>query len=374
MAQCVIDSSPLALGHVGLGVYTSRLIKLLSRGRKPWQIAVLASETTKHLLPPSTADIRTYPATSGIPGFLAGLADKRRAAALALQEFPSSIYISPAPMWAPAAPRKTVVVLHDLIYRRFPWYEGRFRQRRLVNRLCERFAVKSRHIVTVSSFSRQEIMQTLNVPEGRITCIPNWIEDDFVSRALETDLSDLRSRLRLPGEYWLYVGGYDFRKNVEFLLHAYSTVREKATCPPLVLAGKIPLRPHRTLCAVHKTIEQLSLQKNIILPGFITDEDLPGLYRGASLMIFPSKCEGFGYSPLEANACGTPVLVADNSSLREVVPPSSRFPDGETKHLTNRLLDIVNGRNTPPVFRWDAFTESAALENWNRLLEKVNQR
>lgn len=371
--HCVIDASPLALGHVGLGVYTARLIRLLDRAGSASRLTILATESTRRLLPNTKAEILTYPSPVRIPALLEGLENKRKAALLARRKFPNSLYISPAPMWAPIAPANTLVVMHDLIYRPFPWYEGRFGQRRLINRLCERFAKNSRHIVTVSEFSRQDIIQILEIPENKVTSIPNWIEDDFVQRGANTDLVDLRSRLQLPEEYWLYVGGYDYRKNVEFLLEAYAAAQLKTACPPLVLAGKIPNRLHRTLCDVHGTIERLSLQEDVILPGFISDDDLPGVYRAASLLIFPSRCEGFGYPPLEANACGTPVLVADNSSLREIIPSASRYcDDRDPRHLILRLVSIASGRDLPPIFSWDSFSERTAAKNWANLLTKLS--
>lgn len=159
----VVDASALSLRYVGLGVFTRRLIKLLAPllGDK---LVVLINEESQQLLPVEGLSIRTYSSKSLLPGLLKNYVCKHRASTIARREFPDAIFLSPTPMWAPLLPRHTVVVLHDLIYRRFAWYEGAFFIRRFLNRLCEATARKSQATVTVSEFSRQEIIDTLHIP------------------------------------------------------------------------------------------------------------------------------------------------------------------------------------------------------------------
>ena len=111
---------------------------------------------------------------------------------------------------------------------------------------------------------------------------------------------------------------------------------------------------------------------DVFLPGIIADADMPGLYAAARLLVYPSLYEGFGFPPIEAIACGTPALVADNSSLREVVPEeANRFSTDDPAALT-RLLVEANQR--PEAFRTSLraeFTEAHAIDTYLGILSKA---
>src|SRR5690606_21613935 len=127
-----------------------------------------------------------------------------------------------------------------------------------------------------------------------------------------------------PEHYIAYVGGYQKHKNVETLLTAWALARRPAPerVPPPVPAARVPSHgPNGLLC------DRLPLMQNLppavgspITSGFIADEDLPGFYRGATLFATASKSEGFGYPVAEALASGAPVICADNSAMKEIVP------------------------------------------------------
>lgn len=118
-----------------------------------------------------------------------------------------------------------------------------------------------------------------------------------------------------------------------------------------------------------ETIDRLDLSSDIIMPGIIAAEDLAGVYKAASLFVFPSKFEGFGYPPLEANACGTPALVAANSSLTEIVPTQgNHFDESSPGQLADILARVVEGTLEVPTFSWDRYTEEQAGKNWMRFL------
>jgi glycosyltransferase involved in cell wall biosynthesis len=332
------------MGHVGQGVYTLRLIKLLLgivgeeklRILYPenWPIPDMGISANLFELVPGGLLKQSHP--------LAQLSSNWLLGRYAVNRYPEDLFLSPGPFLGPL-PQRSIVVIHDVIYRHFPRYEGRFIYRKILNRLAERMAAKAWKVVTVSDFSKEDIAANTSIPAGKIVVIHNWMEESFSAEAVKADLPAIRAKYRLPERYWLYLGGYDYRKNVELLIRAYAETCKKTVCPHLVLAGKIPDQPNKPFCNIFGTIASLSNgAERILLPGFVDDSDLPGLYRGAELFIFPSLMEGFGYAPAEAIACGCPTIVSDNSSLKEIVTdPKYRFSVNNADNLESMLERIA---------------------------------
>ncbi len=147
-----------------------------------------------------------------------------------------------------------------------------------------------------------------------------WVSNDIIAPVAPELVAQFRERYALPDRFWLYLGGYDIRKNVEFLLEAYAEATRVKALPPLLLAGNIPTQRAPAACDVIGTLKRLQLNETQIhRPGLIAADDLPVLYQAASLLIYPSLMEGFGLPPAEAMAAGTPVLASNASSLPEVV-------------------------------------------------------
>jgi glycosyltransferase involved in cell wall biosynthesis len=180
-----------------------------------------------------------------------------------------------------------------------------------------------------------------NIPAEKIKVVYPWMEPRFNPDFAGREAARVRSTYGLPKKFFLYVGGYDYRKNVEFLLEAYALARRKSELPPLVLAGTIPAKKASTVCDVPGAMERNGLKagRDVFLPGFIADCDMPGLYGAGELLVYPSLYEGFGFPPVEAIACGKPVLVADNSSLKEIITtPQNRFSTDDPAILASLLL------------------------------------
>lgn len=226
------------------------------------------------------------------------------------------------------------MTLHDCMPFHFPAYLGRNPLRRLGYHRALRFLHRCAGVVTDSHASKSDIVRFCGVAPEKIHVVYCWAGGGF-SRARAAELSPkVRKKYSLPERYWLYLGGYDVRKNVGLLLEAYAAVRKVPGCPPLVLAGRIPTTRHATLCDVAGDLKRLALVGNgVVTPGFIADEDLAGLYGGADLFIYPSRGEGFGLPPLEAVSCGCPAVVGDNTSLREVIPDATHRFDTSDPHL-----------------------------------------
>lgn len=342
--QIIVNGLPLALGHVGLASYTRRLC---------WLLVDSFSVAHVRVLLPSYAAIPDFDLPREIiehvdcvplvsHNLVSGIQMEWSIGRYAERKYPDGLFFSPGPFSAPL-PRRSIVVLHDVIYRRFRRYDGKFFIRGFFNRLPERVARKAARVLTVSEFSRKEIAATTKICPDNILVVHNWLEESFFSAPSQTAPAGVCEKYKLPRRFWLYLGGYDYRKNVEFLIRAYAEAVKKVPCPPLVLAGKIPMDLRKPYCDVYRTLAETGMKPGqIIMPGFIEDSDLPELYRSAELFVFPSLMEGFGYTPAEAMTCGCPTFVADNSSLREVVADAGyRFSTDSASRLTNMLASAT---------------------------------
>ncbi len=371
--RLVISGLGLANPHVGQGVYAWRIIEGLLRRHPDLPFKVVAPahfEALRGALPSSH-----WEPVEGRPPHRHELVAQPwwagRLVAHVAGRFPGAMFHSPGPMMTWRRAPRSVVTLHDCIYRSFPRYLGRFLLRRWLLRLSEWHATRGKTVLTDSEFSARDLSTRAGIPREKLRVLYPWVDERSFAPVTPAALAEVQARLGLPARYWLYVGGYDYRKNVEALVAAYAAVRQKQP-PPLVLAGRIPpAGAPEVYCDVVGALTQAALSAGaVIQPGLVDAADLPLVMRGAALLVYPSRMEGFGLPPAEAMAVGTPVLCADNSSLREVIrDPACRFSAERPEELAAMLASVADGgekafcRPLP-----EEFTEAQGIERYLKLL------
>ncbi len=374
MIHIIINGWHAGMGAVGQGAYANRLLEGLGRhlDSSRHHVTVLAPATRTAGAPPLGMEPlafrhRNHAVLDVLTWNHRLLSDRRLCQG-------NTVFFSPGPLWGSRAPERMAITYHDCIYRHFPVYLGRLGIRRWMARQAERYLRRARVIFTESEHARADIAEQTGLAPERISVIPAWLPPGFSPAAARPRIAEIRARYKLPDRYWLYLGGYDIRKNVEFLIRAYAGARRQAPCPPLVLAGRIPAKRAPTLCDVAGARRKTGLDTAALLaPGFIAEADLPALYAGAELFVFPSLMEGYGLPPLEAMGCGCPALVADNSSLREVARDEShRFSTGSLDPLVERLVAAARqGLPLNPSFDAACHDERTAILRYLRHLESL---
>jgi glycosyltransferase involved in cell wall biosynthesis len=225
----------------------------------------------------------------------------------------------------PFAPCPVVPTIHDLAFEHLPhtfkrrsWMQLRITVRRT--------ARKAAHIITVSNYSRHDLIETYKIAAERITVIPEAAPSHFAPVTDADELRRVRERYGIVNDYILAVGSIQPRKNLVRLIGAYSHLRRErpqARLPHLVIVGKRAWLYSETLRAA----QNQEISANVVFTGYVSEADLPALYSGALCFVYPSYFEGFGLPPLEAMQCGTPVIAGNRTSLPEVLGDAAVLVD-----------------------------------------------
>jgi glycosyltransferase involved in cell wall biosynthesis len=241
----------------------------------------------------------------------------------------------------PFAPCPIITTIHDLAFEHLPETFNRrsWMQMRLTVR---RTARRAAHIITVSDYSRDDIIRTYKLPPERVTVTPEAAAESFFPVTNETELKRIRETYGIQENYILSLSSIQPRKNLVRLIEAYSClrgVRPKVKLPQLVLVGKRGWLEHETFRAA----ERSALGKEILFTGYVPERDLAALYSGAICFVYPSYFEGFGLPVVEAMQCGVPVIVGNQTSLPEVVGDAGvLFDPFDTQALVNALTTVLN--------------------------------
>ena len=233
---------------------------------------------------------------------------------------------------------RTVVTVHDISYAFFPQAFSR-RDRLLLSVAVPSSMRRADRVITVSESARRDIIRHYRIAEHKIVAIPEAAEEHFTPIRACDDLARVRTRYQLPERYILAVGNLQPRKNLRRLIEAFAFLKGAERVPQrLVLVGKGLWRESE----IFDDIRARGLEGEIIATGYVPDADLPALYSAADVFVYPSLYEGFGLPPLEAMACGTPVIASTASSLPEVVGDAALLVDplhtGELVMALRRVL------------------------------------
>ncbi len=253
----------------------------------------------------------------------------------------ADLFHSPHYVVPPIRHCPTVVTIHDVIHLRFPHC--------LSSRLALCYAWlmlwiatrTSRRIITVSQHSKRDIVQRLRVPETKIQVIYNGLGHGFVPILDPLRLERTRQMLGLPRRFCLYVGNLNPHKNVLRLLEAFRIVAGHDPEIELCIVGESQRRDAK----VEAIRRAIAAEPRVRKIDFLPYQSLPDLYSLAQVYVHPSLYEGFGLTPLEAMACGTPVAAAKTSSLPEVLGDAALWFDPTSPaEMADAMIRLLEDR------------------------------
>lgn len=274
-----------------------------------------------------------------------------------------------------------IVTIHDLTITHFaslrsttlPWFLWKIK--RFGYHLVLWVAItRARKILTVSNFVKQEILKNYgNIPETKVSVTLEAVEQEFMARAVvlrneDTFIAKTKARHGITKQYLLYVGNAHPHKNIERLLRVFSQVQAKLEGNiQLVIVGKEDFFLER----VKAEAKAQNLEQNVIFTGFVPDDELVALLKGAAAFVFPSLAEGFGIPPLEAMAVGTPVIASNATSLPEVCGDAAYYinPTDEDD-MARKIMDVLTQAELRLTLMQNGYERVKAF-SWQRLANET---
>ena len=267
----------------------------------------------------------------------------------------------------PPRDKKSIITIYDLIPVLYPdlvtpiyaWQSRTF---------LPRILKRTNRILTISNHTKNDLIERYHINPDRIDVTPLGVSNHFKPYDFEK-VSKFKEKYNLLSPYVLFVGALEPKKNITGIIKAFSLCLKQKPKLNLVLAGK----PSWKFQEIYSLILTLNLKNNVRVLNFIPYQDLPLLYTGAEVFVFPSRYEGFGLPPLEAMKCGTPVIVSDKSSLPEIVGEKGLMvnPD-DIQGLSNLILRVVE----EPDFRNEMreyYLKRADIFTWKRCIDGTIQ-
>jgi alpha-1,3-rhamnosyl/mannosyltransferase len=267
--------------------------------------------------------------------------------------------------YLPNFPGKRVVTIHDLSIMRYPECHPADRVA-LLSKAIPRAVRDADLIITVSEFTKDEIVRSFDVSERKIEAIPLACADDFRPREAGSVAEILAEHRLVFGKYSLYVGTIEPRKNIARLIEAYASLPKSLKMErPLIMVGHPGWRSEPIHAAIRRAAEEGWLR----YLGYVPEASLPAIFSGARCFLFPSLYEGFGLPVLEAMSSGVPVVTSPRSAMEEVAGRSVLYCDHDdcldmARHIEALLTDdLLHERKRSEGL------ERARLYSWSRTVD-----
>jgi glycosyltransferase involved in cell wall biosynthesis len=250
------------------------------------------------------------------------------------------VYIFPRFVNMPLLFSKSALVIFDLSYELHREYSDEGNARFLSDQVRKSLKTTGR-VIAISKNARQEIIDFYGLSENMVKVATPAADQTDLYRRSDAEIKYAKEKYGIEGSYILALSNLEPRKNLDGLVEAYCRLPKNLRKDrPLLLVG---VTGWKTDELFQKIIVKVSEGYDIIRPSkYVSDADKPAIISGATLLVYPSHYEGFGMPPLEALACGVPVITANNSSLPEVVGDAGAMvPSHDTDKLFNEMVDYL---------------------------------
>jgi glycosyltransferase involved in cell wall biosynthesis len=347
----------------GIGRYTRGLITTLATLNSPYHYRLMATpdapaEGYRYFSDFPAFSRRTYPLRER----WMTIAWHRLYLPVPVEWFtgPVALFHSPNFILPPTHSAKSLLTVHDLSFIRHP--QGAVdKLRRWLEQVVPRSLARADHVLADSENTRHDLQEIFSVPPEKITVVGAGVEERFQPVTANPLLAEVRQRYNLPDRFVLGLGTLEPRKNFSGLIRAFSRSDISRTHHLVIAGGKGWLYDD-----IFSAAGESPVSERIHFAGFVADEHLPALYSLADIFAYPSHYEGFGIPVIEAMACGTPVVCADNSSLPEVAGQAALLvpatdPDALAHTLSRLATDpalrqscVEQGFGQAQKFNWPA--------------------
>jgi len=358
-----IDYTAAVKQKAGIGRYTRNLVKhLATMDRENNYVLLTVGSKISPSFPPSFR----Y-ATVPISDRLMTIIWQRLRIPLWVEIFTGhlDIFHSPDFVLPPVRKAHTILTVHDLSFLRVP-HCAEPSLRAYLEKAVPRSVEQADLVLADSENTRKDLIELLGVPPDKVEVVYAGVEERFRPVDDESLIARVRRRYRLPERFILSLGTLEPRKNFVGLIKAYALA--KLPLKLVIVGGKGWLYDD-----IFATVKESGLEEEVLFPGYVGDEDLPALYSAAELFVFPSFYEGFGLPPLEAMACGTPVVASNVSALPEVLGDAAVLvPPDDVEALAQAMKRALQDEELRQKLR-EAGLKRAAKFRWEKAAAKLLQ-
>jgi glycosyltransferase involved in cell wall biosynthesis len=340
--KIVINTTPLLSPRTGLGYYTYHITKNLQAIDRVNEYTFFHGIYSKKLIYPSQKQKTIFIIKEffkKVP-FINELAREWNGLLAKIAKTSFDLYFEPSyiPLEIPA--RFFVIAILDFSIQRFPQWHPKERVTYFKRHFWNRIQ-KADKIICISDFVRREAIDSFGFPKDKLITIYLGIDNNLFKRYQSINLKFLNKRYNLPQKFILFVGSVEPRKNLKKLLESYRDLSESIRREfKLVLVGFRGWENKEIMETIHR------MRGNIYYLGYLPEEDLAKIYNLASLFVYPSFYEGFGLPPLEAMACGCPVIVSNVASLPEVCGDAAYYVDpNDVPSIAEGITKVLSDEN-----------------------------
>jgi glycosyltransferase involved in cell wall biosynthesis len=232
---------------------------------------------------------------------------------------------------------RSVVSVHDLIFKRYPQYYPAW-DRRIYDAKSRAACEAADHIIAVSHQTRNDLLEFYDIPPEKVSVIYSIVDPSFFTSSSTDSLLKTKNSFRLPDKFILYVGTIEKRKNLLTLVKAFSEIKGE-TDARLIVVGK----PKSYKASVTDYLSQHQLQNDVLFLENVATDQLRNIYQLASIFVYPSFYEGFGLPISEALALGVPVIASDIPVLKEAGGDAARYTDPDDAFaMADTILNLLN--------------------------------
>lgn len=321
------------IANLGIGQYMKALVKSVARLAPHNEYLLIMAPGTEHLLEiPASAKLMI--ARSGYYSVSEQFELPKLLRKYSVDLLHAPHFVVPLRKTCP-----TIVTIHDVIHLVYP-KDIRSPIGRVYANLMMKGAVKvADKVITVSEYSKQEIIRLTSVDPAKIKVVHAFLPENIRQVGDLVSLNAISSRYGIERPYILYLGIFHERKNHAGLLRAFAELARGGYDLDLVISGPVD----KGKAALSALAEELGISARLKFAGFVPDRDLPGLLSGAAIYACPSLYEGFGLTPLEAMACGVPVVCHGGTSLPEVCGEAALYSDArEPEQFAGALRKVLD--------------------------------
>ena len=232
---------------------------------------------------------------------------------------------------------KSATIVYDVSFESVPQFVDA-NNRRFLSKMVRKAVNKSDLVITISKHAKEELVNFYSLPTKKVIIAYPGVDRTIFYKRSQTEIAAIKYQYGLPDNYLLFVGNIEPRKNISGLIEAYIKLPlELCRHYPLVLIGASGWLTDEVFSKINSAREK---GYPIVRPNkYVADADMPAIYSGATMLVYPSHYEGFGIPPLEAMACGLPVICGDNSSLPEAVGNAGFMIDSSDPPAISKAIE-----------------------------------